>query len=263
MTGFPMSSNVPGQIDLRLVFTDEVADDDTMQRCRALLSEDERRRGERFHFEKDRRRHVITRALVRTTLSRYARVSPSDWSFRVNAHGKPEVANEGSDAAGISFNVSHTEELIALAVTSGVALGVDAEAVHRRPAPVGVARRWFTAPEATALAQLPPQSQDEGFFQYWTLKESYVKARGMGLSIPLDKFGFELTRSDGIEVSIDAVLEDAPQRWRFWQLRLASSFVVAVCVQRSEHAEQRLVVSKVVPLGSEQAIECCHVRKSI
>jgi 4'-phosphopantetheinyl transferase len=258
-----MLSIMPGQIDLRLVFTDEIVDDGMMQRYRALLSEDERRREERFHFEKDRRRHVITRALVRTTLSRYARVSPPDWSFRVNAYGKPEVANEGSDAADISFNVSHTEDLVALAVTSRLAVGVDAEAVRRRPAAIDVARRWFTAPEAIALAQLPAQSRDEAFFQYWTLKESYVKARGMGLSIPLDKFAFDLTRNDGIEVSIDAALEDAPQRWRFWQFRLASPFVVAVCVQRSRHAEQRLVVSKVVPLEREQTMECRCLRKSI
>ena len=146
-----------------------------------LLTREERAQMVRFHFEDDRRRHLVTRALVRTTLSRYADVPAADWRFDTNKYGRPAVAACHGAACALSFNVSHTRSLIALALTREAALGVDVENFVRRAAPIEIADRFLSRVESTELLALDPARQPRRFFEYWTFKEAYIKARGMGL----------------------------------------------------------------------------------
>src|SRR5437763_959951 len=80
-----------------------------------------------FHFARDRRRYLVTRALVRTVLSRYMDIAPREWAFAVNDYGRPLITNAAAAARQISFNVSHTDSLIILAIAQGHELGVDVE----------------------------------------------------------------------------------------------------------------------------------------
>lgn len=185
-----------GQIHLWFVFLDEIRDARLLDQYRRLLTEEERHQERRFFFAKDQHRYLVTRALLRTTLSRYAPIAPEQWSFYRNAYGRPEIANDDCRANEISFNVSHTLGLIMLAVTGKCLLGVDTENVRTRQVSPDLATHFFSRAEATALQRLPVELQHERFFQYWTLKESYIKARGMGLSIPLDQFSFHFS-ADG------------------------------------------------------------------
>ena len=112
-------------IDVWLNFHQEVVDARLLSHLSALLSEDERRQQTRFHLADDRLRYLLTRAMVRTVLSRHAAVDPADWAFTVNAYGRPEIANPHPDARTLRFNVSHTRGLIALAVSREREVGVD------------------------------------------------------------------------------------------------------------------------------------------
>src|SRR5216684_5650635 len=94
---------------------------------RELLAPAERAQEPRFYFAKDRRRYLVTRALVRTVLSRYLAVDPQAWSFSENAYGRPQAANDEARAASLTFNISHTHSLIVLGVSKGRELGVDVE----------------------------------------------------------------------------------------------------------------------------------------
>lgn len=156
----------------------------------ALLDAGERQRQGAFHFQRDRDAYALSHALVRQTLSRYAAVAPAAWRFAANAHGKPAIVSP-TDQTHWCFNLSHTPGLSACAVAH-VDVGVDVEDVNRRMTP-GLADRFFAPSEAAALRALPAVDQPERFFTYWTLKEAYIKAVGLGLSLPLDSFGFELT----------------------------------------------------------------------
>src|SRR6185295_18612851 len=120
----------------------------------------------------------------RTTLSHYAAVDPTAWQFARNRRGRPEISGP-LGVAPLRFNLSNTAGLIACLVTLGVDVGVDVEDTHRRGETVRIANRFFSASEVAALEALPPERQRQRFFEYWTLKESYIKARGMGLAIPL------------------------------------------------------------------------------
>jgi 4'-phosphopantetheinyl transferase len=164
-------------------------------RLRLTLSEDERDRAARFHFERDRVRFVIARAALRAVLGRYLDVRPGDPRFSYGAHGKPSLSPEfvaRPAGVGLEFNVSHSHTLALVAVARGRALGVDIERLRADAAERRIAERFFSAREFAALCALPDEQQPRAFFDCWTRKEAYIKARGEGLSFPLEEFDVSL-----------------------------------------------------------------------
>jgi 4'-phosphopantetheinyl transferase len=150
---------------------------------RALLSDDERTRADRFHFDVDRQRFVVGRARLRLLLARYLEVPPARIAFDYGAQGKPFV-----DGAEIHFNVSHSRGIALYALARRRRLGVDVEWLRPDIDCATLATRFFAPAEAARLAALGPAERLAGFFAYWTCKEAFVKALGGGLSIPLDEF---------------------------------------------------------------------------
>lgn len=183
---------------------------------RAFLSEDEHARMARFVFDRDRRAFLLTRALVRTMLSRYASIAPTGWRFIANAHGRPEILDRPAGVPDLRFNLSHTEGLIACAVTIGREVGVDVEHINRHLTH-DVAGRHFAPREVSDLKRLPEDEQRRVFFDYWTLKEAYIKARGFGLALPLGDFAFTLNPPKPPRISFEPSLDDDPETWQFLQ----------------------------------------------
>jgi 4'-phosphopantetheinyl transferase len=243
-----------GEIHLWLAFYDEIAEERLHSACRELLNGAEKEQEPRFYFARDQRRYLITRALVRTVLSRYAEVDPREWAFSTNAYGRPEIVNTQAKDACLSFNISHTHSLIVLGVTRGRALGVDVENFRTRTAPIAVANHYFAPEEVAALAVAPPEQQPYRFFEYWTFKESYIKARGMGLSLPLDKFSFHFPNDRAVEIAIHPELADDAARWQFWQFQPRPEYLVAICAERAGDSSPSLVVRQTVPMLSESEI---------
>ncbi len=186
------------------------------ERYLQLLSPDEHERMARFVFERDRVRFLLTRALVRTTLSRYAPVAPADWHFIANAHGRPEILDRPAGVPDLRFNLSHTDGLIACAVTIGREVGLDVEHVGRRLTQ-DVAARFFAPAEVAHLQSLPAEQQERVFFDYWTMKEAYIKARGFGLALPLGDFAFHFAPDQPPTITIEPSLQDDPATWQFQQ----------------------------------------------
>jgi 4'-phosphopantetheinyl transferase len=228
-------------------------------RYRTLLTDAERAQESRFHFASDRLRYLVTRALVRTVLSRYVPIAPADWTFSTDAYGRPEIANELADDPPLSFNISHTRSLIVLAVSRKRALGVDVENSRDRKVSMDIANRFFSQVEASDLFAIPNVLQHDRFFEYWTFKESYIKARGMGLSIPLDKFSFRYPNDRSVEISILPELGDDAARWQFWQFRPAPEYLVAVCAEQLESAPQ-VTVKRIIPLSNEEPLHVEFLR---
>src|SRR5689334_8147199 len=240
------------EIHLWLAFYDEITDAHLHVSYRELLNAEEKEQEPRFYFERDRRRYLVTRALVRTVLSRYEPVHPREWVFSNNAYGRPEVANAPAKDSGLSFNISHTHSLIVLGVTRNRALGVDVENFCAREVSMDIADRYFAPQEVTALNAVPPQQQQYRFFEYWTFKEAYIKARGMGLSLPLDKFSFHYPHDRAVEISIDPELADPVARWQLWQFRPTPEYLVAICAERVGIQSPSLVVRQAIPMQSEK-----------
>lgn len=252
----------PVEIHLWLTFYDEISDERLLSDYRALLNSQEKEQQSRFYFAKDRLRYLITRALVRTVMSRYIPIDPRGWVFSTNAYGCPEIANPQGRKAFLSFNISHTDGLIVLGVTTRRALGVDVENFRAREVSIDIAGRYFAPTEVAALNNVPPQQQQYRFFEYWTFKESYIKARGMGLSLPLNKFSFYYPNDRAVEIAIDPELADDAARWQFWQFQPRAEYVVAICAERVGDEPPRLIVHQTVPMLSEKSFTPEFVRVS-
>jgi 4'-phosphopantetheinyl transferase len=251
-----------GQVDLWFTRTDRV-DSGLAARYRALLTQHELAQQARFYFEKDRHRYLVTRALAREVLSRYAPVAPDEWRFEADSYGKPHIVAPAGLAQRIAFNISHTDGLVIVGVSRGRALGVDAECMQRRAA-LEVAERFFSPLEVRSLQRLARQAQAMRFWELWTLKESYIKARGMGLSIPLDRFAFQLDRARRVALEFAPGFDDVPSRWQFWQMRPTEHHLLALCVESpAEHeAPIRLSVRETTPLRSHCVVDCAIDRCS-
>jgi len=214
----------------------------------ALLTEDERTKVSRYRFEKDRHSSLVTRALVRTVLSRYAAASPGDWRFISNEFGRPEIL-EPREERSLRFNLSHTEGLVVCLVSRDREVGVDVENRARGGDLLNVADRFFSPFEVKALRALPPEEQMDRFFLYWTLKESYIKARGMGLAISLSSFSFDLdSPGSGVRVLFDPSLGDDPGRWQFSVMSYGRRHAIAAGVESKRARDVRIVLRETVPL---------------
>lgn len=148
-----------------------------------VLDTDEQVRADRFRFAEHRRRFIVAHAAVRSILSTRLGLDPKDIRFDTGSHGKPFLAGRDSPL----FSLSHSHEMALCAVVDAGELGVDIEWCRELPH-ADLARRFFSPEEAAALELLPEVERQKGFFACWTSKEAYIKAKGLGLSLPLDSF---------------------------------------------------------------------------
>jgi 4'-phosphopantetheinyl transferase len=197
---------------------------------RRLMDVSEQARHDRLVREDGRISFVITRALVRTLLSRFVDVPAANWTFTMNEHGRPEAANLPPGAPPLRFNISHTDGLVACAITVERDIGVDVENIER-PVEHDIAGRFFAPREVSDLRALPPDRQRVVFFDYWTLKEAYIKARGLGLTLPLHHFAFDLTRGGDPVITFDGTIDDDPASWQFRQAWVTPRHRLAVGVR--------------------------------
>ncbi len=164
----------------------------TLRRRRELLSTDERERADRFYFQRDREHFVAARGGLREILGRYTGASPQSLRFSYDHYGKPSLSGEAGGTP-LRFNVSHSGGVALYAVTVGRAVGVDVERVREDFAGLDIAKNFFSPHEVAALSELPAEHLATAFFDCWTRKEAYIKARGLGLSHPLHLFTVSLT----------------------------------------------------------------------
>ena len=220
------------RVDVDLVETAKVDIDRLAPAYHRIITADENERMARFVFEPDRRQFLITRALVRTMLSRYAALAPHDWRFVTNRYGRPEVVARPAGVPDLRFNISHTEGLIACAVTVGREVGVDVENLNRKVTH-DIPGRFFAPRELADLRSLPDAEQPRAFFDYWTLKEAYIKARGFGLALPLSDFAFCLRPPAAPTIAFEPALDDDPASWQFYQASPTPTHRLGLAVRRT------------------------------
>lgn len=215
-----------------------IGDDELLASYSTLLTSTELAKQQRYKFAKDRHDALITRAFVRDLLSYYADIAPQDWQFEKGNKDKPEIIN---CPLPLRFNISHTKNLIICAVTLEDDIGCDVENTGRNNNVLAIAERYFSSKEIDELFALPEAQQRNRFFDYWTLKESYIKAWGLGLAIPLADFSFEIndtehnhndlfTIKQDIHLSFAEHRIDEPQIWRSWLV-----YPTAAIDEKQEH----------------------------
>lgn len=239
-----------------------IVDPALLARYEALLDAEEKTRFARFRFAEDAHVFLIAHALVRTALSQFAEVQPNAWRFTSNEFGRPQI--DGPEGTGtLRFNLSHCRRLIACLVTDQADPGVDVEEIRGFDGLLDVAERTFSPAEAAALRMCPDDMAMDRFFSLWTLKESYVKARGLGFSLPLDKFSFSLA-GGRIAVHFEPEMADRPQDWTFTLARPRPSHYLATALRHGPGgAPQRLAFRHLIPLvGPGSALRPSQIASS-
>lgn len=199
-----------------------------------MLDADEQARADRFRFAEHRRRFIVAHAAVRRILARRLGVAPGELQFATNSHGKPFLTSHD----GPVFSLSHSHELALCAVSAAGELGVDVE--WRRELPhADLARRFFAPDETTALEALAVDDQRAGFFACWTRKEAYIKAKGLGLSLPLHSFAVTVhPRQAPVLLSSQHEPSDAGH-YRFWEVPVAPGYCAALAYRGNESPAPR------------------------
>jgi 4'-phosphopantetheinyl transferase len=195
-----------------------------------FLAEDERDRAKRFHFDRDRNRFIIAHSALRIILGKYLNSDPARIRFNYSAYGKPELAEE-FQASGIEFNLSHSHDLALIAVTRHRQIGIDLELIRPGFANEKIAEHFFSPQEVHSLRALERDKQDEAFFNCWTRKEAYIKARGEGLSIPLDEFDVSLAPGEPAALLKIRGSPEEVDRWTLCELTPARGFAGAMVVE--------------------------------
>ena len=242
-------------IHLWFVHTNRINDAALLKQYQALMSIEEQERNQRFIFEKDQKRHLITRALIRSVLSEYdPSIAPQDWCFTENGYGKPQVL-PALLKRPLSFNLSHSGNMIALAISREPELGIDIESLNPNTPNDDLAKHAFAPTEYQQLKDLTSDDFYSRFYDFWTLKEAYIKACGLGLSIPLDSFSFSFEQAN-IKINFDESRKDHPEHWQFWQITPNPDYKVALAIKSGKEkiSSEQIVIREVIPL------ECAHRR---
>ena len=161
-----------------------------LPRWHEMLDSNERARAARFRFERDRIRYTACHGILRLLLSRYVDRPPAALRFNTIGNGKPVL----SDGA-LNFNISHSRHLALFAISRDVTVGCDIEFHDERFLGEGIPEHFFSPAEQRELRAVPRADRCAAFFAGWTRKEAFVKARGLGLSLPLDSFDVSLAPS--------------------------------------------------------------------
>jgi 4'-phosphopantetheinyl transferase len=197
-----------------------------------VLSVEERARAERYHFEADRKRSIIGHGVSRLLLARCLGVSPQGLRFTYNAFGKPDVVC--ARTPHLHFNLSHSGEWIVIALSRGRILGVDVERERKDMATADIAARFFSPVECETLAVLSAAMRCRAFFSCWTRKEAYLKARGDGLSLPLDQF--DVAFAPGEKPRLVETRHDPAEahRWKLAALQVGCDYAAALAVEGAD-----------------------------
>ena len=195
--------------------------------ARALLSARERKRADRFAYDRHRRRYTVAQAHLRRVLGQLTGIAPEDVRFHYEDKGKPFLPG------GPSFNQSHSEDRIMIAVAASGRLGVDIEEIRRVRLMLGIADKNFARDEAARLHAVPPDQRQRLFFRIWTRKEAFLKALGFGLTHPLRSFSVD--PAPGAAQGLLAVedLPEDPTRWYIGGVRCREGAEAALALDQA------------------------------
>lgn len=198
------------------------------QCCLAVLSESEHARHASYSAPAARDRFLLGRAMVRLVLSRRQGgvVAPEAWLFGHNEHGRPHVVSP-VPTPSVHFNLTHTRSLLALIVGQSEEVGIDAECLDRPLSIEAVAANYFAPLEQALISEAAPARRRAVFFEIWTLREAYAKARGLGLTLPLDSYRFRLD-AHAARLECDERCDDDADRWRFHRFKPTPQHVVSI-----------------------------------
>lgn len=234
----------PGEIHFFYTLTNEIQNKLLLDKYLEVTNKKEKSKINRYVFEKDRHNCLVTRGLQRFVLSQCTNIPPESFEFEENSHGKPDI-KPGVTNIPIRFNLSHAKGLTACAVILNHEIGIDVEDSTRK-INLNIADRFFSSQESEYILNKPEHKKKETFFDFWTLKESYIKAKGKGLAIPLTKFSFKIDNNK-TSIYFDESYNDNPANLTFFRFPLVKRFKAAITIQAPENLVSKVNIYHCIP----------------
>jgi len=203
---------------------------DSLKTLEAALSVDEIQRADGFHLQGDKDRFIAAHGFLRDILARYHHCEPGQLSFSTNDYGKPALSMDSSKRR-MDFNLSRSEDLALVAVTWERKVGVDLERIRQGISAQVIARQYFSGSEFSELMALPSEQSEIGFFNCWTRKEAYIKAQGLGLSLPLESFDVSLSPNEPVILRATRPDPQEATRWTLLSLEVSPDYAAALAVE--------------------------------
>jgi 4'-phosphopantetheinyl transferase len=200
----------------------------TVETCLELLPTDERERAARYRLGGPRNDFIVTRGTLRFLIARYLRRAPQELTFTYTQFGKPLLKGQSD----LCFNVSHTDGLALLAFVRRREIGVDVEKIRPETDVRQLASRFFSARERHDLEHLRGDELQAAFFRCWTRKEAYIKAKGSGLSIPLDEFDVSVNASESQVLLATGLDPTEASRWILRDVPVTPGYAAALAVSK-------------------------------
>jgi 4'-phosphopantetheinyl transferase len=209
----------------------ELLDGNAVSAANSHLSIREKGRRDRLRFEADRRDFTVAHDLLRQALSSCADLSPSDWQFSIDTHGKPSIDSNDLRLRDLSFSISHTRGFVACAITKKVPIGIDVEQVDQSPKMQEIADRYLTAEEVQRLRNCSNEVRNVRLLEFWTLKEAFLKAVGIGHFGSPTEISFHFDEHNNIEFSAPTIA--SPQDWQFALFQPAPNVRMSIAIAGS------------------------------
>jgi 4'-phosphopantetheinyl transferase len=202
------------------------ANTDSMDAFKGILSEDEKKKAAKFKFDIHREQSIISRGILRMLLGKYLKKHPHDLEFGYTEYDKPFLKSPSS----LQFNVSHSGNQAAFAFVQDVEIGVDIEKIKSDFDVMDIAQHFFSSYEIQSLQALPEKDRVAGFYRCWTRKESFIKAKGSGLSFPLTSFTVSLN-VEYAEILITEWDLRENDEWKLFSFRPFKGYIGALSVR--------------------------------
>jgi len=203
------------------------SDETNIRALESLLSQNEIKRANRFLPGKLKYHYIAARGGLRRIISHYAGIRPENVKFRYNSQGKPELIQDDPKNT-ICFNLSHTDDLVLYAIALNRPVGIDVEKIDRDIDLSGIARRFFSKNEYNAITSLREDRQLEAFYRCWTRKESYIKGKGSGIPMLLDKVEVSLTPGEPAKLLSNSADPDDVKEWIIIDLEIDKPYIGAL-----------------------------------
>jgi 4'-phosphopantetheinyl transferase len=195
-----------------------------------LLALDEEARAARFRFDRDRQHYIAARGILRSLLAHYTGIAAQSLRLVYNTHGKPALPDDHP----CRFNLAHSHRWAVFGFTLEHDIGVDIERIRPDFAGEDIAQRFFSKQEAETLRALPESARTKAFFDCWTRKEAFIKAKGLGVFLGLQTFAVTLAPGEEAGLIWHDGEPDAAARWAMFELQTPEGYVGAAAVDGKE-----------------------------
>lgn len=190
-----------------------------------------------YYNIQDMQRTVVGDLLVRSLLSNKLNLSNKQLRFSTDKYGKPFLLNTNK----VHYNISHSGEWVVCGIDY-LPLGIDIEEIL--PINFEIAKRFFTKDEYNDLLCTKESERLKYFYSLWTLKESYLKAKGEGLSLPLNSFSVKINGS-----TIKLQTQDRFEKWSLRQYNFDSNYKLSLCAKNDFC--NKVIVKEIEELAQE------------